>query len=75
MGNASMRAGKSAMAGITIGATAMACGDTGQGAGSVVATGAAIVLFGIGGRDAHAAHSTLGAGMAARAVGCHADCQ
>ena len=71
MSKDTMLVGKSAMTGITIGSTTFAEGDTGQGARTVVATGAAIVLFGIVGRNAHAACCALGAGMTARAFGGH----
>jgi len=63
MTHASMLAGKRAVTGTAIGATTFACCDTGQGSGSIVTTGAAIVLFVIGGRGADTATSTLSAGM------------
>ena len=71
MAHPAMLAGKRAMTGVAIGATTMACGDSGQGPGSVVATGAAIVFFVIGGGDTDPAHQTFSPGMTARAIGRH----
>lgn len=71
MGNPAMPTGKRTMAGVTISATTMACGDPGQGTGSVVATGAAIVFFVIAGGDRDPARQTLGPGMTTRAISRH----
>lgn len=66
-----MLAGKSAMAGIAIGATAFACSNASQGASSIVATGTAIMPFRVRRGNGHAVHPAFCPGMTARAIGCH----